>query len=306
MGAGLFETRRTATLEAFVARSMSGDRSGDVTYGTVEGPQESADGRGREQSAHERLNAAVRRDEIAHARDLAALSRDLAADMRDLVMQQDQAATEHDEDSCAITSAEILLRATGQRERAARHRVQAAEQRELAAADRRGAAQDREQAARERLRALSDRDAFAAQLANTEVDPLTGARTPAAGLTDLDHELDRCRETSGRLAIAYVDVVALETLSDTNGAGTSDELLKRVVAVIGEHLRSFDLVIRLGHDVFLCAMPNLALDDARRRFSQVAAALVNAPYPGAIRVGFAELDSGDTAAELIARADTES
>jgi diguanylate cyclase (GGDEF)-like protein len=289
-----------------VARSMSGDRPVDVTNGMVEGPQVSADVRGGEQTAQARLIAAGRRDEIAHARDLAALSRDLAANMRDLITQQNEEQTAHDDSTRAITGAEILIRAAGQRKRAARSRAQAAKQRELAAEDRRGAAQDREQAARERLRALSDRDALADQLAHTEIDVLTGARTAAAGLTDLDHELDRCRDTNGRLAVAYVDVVALETLSDTNGAGTSDELLKRVVVVIGEHLRSFDLVIRVGHDVFLCAMPNLSLDDARRRFSQIAAALVEAPYAGAIRVGFAELDSGDTAAELIARADTES
>ena len=289
-----------------MARSMSGDPSGDGTYGTIEGSQDSADVRGREQSAQERLNAAGRRDAIAQARDLAALSRDLAADMRDLVMQPDDAATEHEDDARATTGAGVVVRAAGQRERAARYRAQAAEQRDRAAEDRRVAAQDREQAARERLRALSDRDALAGQPASTETDGLTGARTAAAGLTDLDHELDRCRETGGRLAVAYVDVVALETLSDTNGPGTSDELLQRVVAVISEQLHSFDLVIRLGHDVFLCAMPNLTVQDARLRFSEVAAALVQGPHAGAIRVGFAELGSGDTAAELIARADTES
>ncbi len=252
-----------------MARSTSDDRSREVPHGTLEGPPENADAPGLEPSAQARLRAAATRDEIAHVRDLAALSRDRAADTRDGVMRQHAAATE---------------------------------QRELAAADRRGAAQDREQAARERLRARSDRDAFAGQLANTEIDPLTGARTQAAGLTDLDHELDRCRETGARLAVAHVDVVALDTLCDTNGPATSDALLRRVVAVIGEHLHSFDLVIRLGHDAFLCAMPNLSVQDARERFSQVAAALVQAPHAGAIRVGFAELGAGDSAAELIARA----
>jgi diguanylate cyclase (GGDEF)-like protein len=124
-------------------------------------------------------------------------------------------------------------------------------------------------------------------------------------LTDLDHELDRCRENSRQLAVAYVDVVALETSGDTQGPTVRDQLLKRVVAVISEQLRSCDLIIRLGDDAFLCAMANMPLIDARRRFSQVAAALAEAPCAGSIRVGFAERTVGDSAAELIARADTE-
>jgi diguanylate cyclase (GGDEF)-like protein len=262
--------------------------------------------RERGQSAQARLDAARQRDAVAHARDLAALSRDLVADMRDLAMRQRDAASEQQEDGArSVTGAEIVIRAAGQRKRAARYRMQAAQQRELAGEDRQSAARDREQAARERLRALTDRAALAGQLAIVETDALTGARALVAGLTDLDHELDRCRETSGQLTVAYVDVVALDNLSDTHGAGASDALLKRVVVVISEQLRSFDLIIRLGNDEFLCAMSNMALTDIRQRFSQVAATLAHAPYAGAIRIGFAELTPDDSAAELIARADRE-
>ncbi len=42
--------------------------------------------------------------------------------------------------------------------------------------------------ARDRLQALADREALARALAVTENDALTGARTRAAGLTDLDPE----------------------------------------------------------------------------------------------------------------------
>jgi hypothetical protein len=48
---------------------------------------------------------------------------------------------------------------------------------------------------------------------------------------------------------------------------------------------------------------NMTLPDARRRFSQVAATLAQAPYAGAIRIGFAGLGPADSAAGLIARAD---
>lgn len=259
--------------------------------------------RRREETAQARLDAAQRRDATAHSRDLAALARDHAAGARDLAMAQRDAAHAQDLDARALTGAEIVMRAAGKRERAAQDRAHAAEQRVLAAEDRRAAAQDREQAACERLRALEEQEALARQLALAAIDPLTGARTRAAGLIDLDHELDRCRRTSGLLVVAYVDVVGLKTLNDSFGHSAGDDLLKRVVVLIKEHLRSYDLIIRLGGDEFLCAMSDTTLPNARQRFRAIADELAGAPGPGAIRTGFAELTHERTATELIVDAD---
>ena len=259
----------------------------------------------REHSAEARLNTASERDASAHSRDLAALARDRAADARDLAMAQRDAASERELDARAITSAEAVAEAARQRKRAAENRAQAAAQRALAAQDRQAAAGDREQAARERLRALVDREALARQVAIAETDPLTGARSRAAGLPDLDHELDRCRRTGAPLAVAYVDVVGLKILNDTEGHSAGDALLRRVVRVIGEHLRSYDLIIRVGGDEFLLVMSDMTLADARRRCSDISAALAATPAGGEISTGFAELAPDDNATDLIARADRE-
>ena len=153
--------------------------------------------------------------------------------------------------------------------------------------------------------ALADREALASALAVSETDPLTGSRTRAAGLRALDHEVDRCVRTDTTLVLVYVDVVGLKRVNDDQGHEAGDELLKRAVAGIGEHLRSYDLIIRHGGDEFLCVMSNMALLEARGRFSAVAAALDTGSEAGAIRTRFAELIPGETAAELIARADSE-
>jgi diguanylate cyclase (GGDEF)-like protein len=261
--------------------------------------------RERERSARARVAAADQRDSIAHARDLAALARDQAADARDLALQQQDVSYEEQGGTGPVSGAEIIIRATAQRRRAADYRAQAAEHRALAAADRQAAAEDREQAARERLQALADREQLARELVIAETDALTGARTRAAGLIDLDHELDRCRRTSGLLVVAYVDVVGLKTVNDTDGHGAGDELLRRVVTLVRGHLRPYDLVIRLGGDEFLCAMSNMTLADARQRFAALATALAASPAPGAIRAGFAEFVPDQLATELIARADSE-
>lgn len=255
--------------------------------------------RERERSAQARVDAADQRDAIARARDLAAVARDRAADARDLALERQDAAYEQS------LGAEVMVRATAHRRRAAEHRLQAAEHRALAARDRESAAEDRQQAAGERLQALADREQLARELVIAETDALTGARTRAAGLIDLDHELDRCRRTSGLLVVAYIDVVGLKTINDSHGHGAGDELLRRVVALVRGHLRPYDLIIRLGGDEFLCAMSNMTLLDARRRFSAISAELAAAPDAGAIRTGFAEFATDQVATELIARADSE-
>ncbi len=253
--------------------------------------------RQREQSAGSRMSAGGIRDESASSRDLAALARDEAAQERDTSMTRHEVVR--------AMGADIVMHAASERTRAAELRAHVAELRELAAQDRHAAAQDRAEAAEERHRARIDRRALARQLEFAAIDPLTGARARMAGLSELDHELERCVRTSGLLVVAYVDVVGLKTINDTEGHCAGDELLIRVVAVIKEHLRAYDLVIRLGGDEFLCAMSNMTLANARQRFKPIAATLAAAPDAGAIRAGFAQLAPEQTSSELIARADSE-
>jgi diguanylate cyclase (GGDEF)-like protein len=260
--------------------------------------------RQRGQTAAARLESAHERDATAAARDLAGLARDRAATARDLAMAQSDAYYVHDGPR-AVTGAEIVMRAAEQRRRATEYRVRAAEHRARAARDREAAATDREQGAGDRLQARADREALSRALALTEIDPLTGARTRAAGLTDLDHEIDRGRRTGATLVVAYVDVVGLKSVNDSEGHDAGDRLLKRVVALIGEHLRSYDLIIRLAGDEFLCAMSSMTILEARERFSAIAGALAGTSEAGALRTGFAELTADESAAELIARADNQ-
>ena len=259
----------------------------------------------REEAAQERLNGAASRDEIAHARDLAALARDQASIARDLAMTALDADFERDVGARETTGAEIVLRAGEQRRRAADYRARAAEHRALAAQDRDAGATDREQAARERVQALDDREALVARLELAETDAVTGARTRAAGLADLDRELERCRRTGASLVVAYIDVIGLKAVNDTHGHSAGDALLKRAVDASHEHLRPYDLIIRLGGDEFLCAMTDMTIADARDRVRQIAADLARARGAAAIRAGFAELAPGDSAAEMIERADSE-
>ncbi|MEA2129912.1 MAG: hypothetical protein QOJ85_2803 [Solirubrobacteraceae bacterium] len=258
----------------------------------------------REQTAQSRLDAANERDASARSRDLAAAARDQSATERDLAMAQSDAAHAQGNGDGGLTRAEMALRALELRERSAEYRVQAATFRAQAADDRQAAADDRDQGAAELQRALADHAALARELAVTETDSLTGARTRVAGLADLDHELNRCRRTDSPLVVVYVDVIGLKTINDTQGHPAGDRLLRRTVALIKRHLRPYDVIIRLGGDEFLCAMSNMAALEARQRFGAIAAGLADAPMDAAIRTGFAELSPEQTVTDLIASADS--
>ena len=258
----------------------------------------------REQTSRMRLDAASRRDEAAHGRDLGALARDHAADVRDLAMTQAD-ASDRKVAGAALTGTNAVTQITHHRRLAAKQRTRAAKQRALAADDRQEAAEDRGEGAREREQALADREILARQLRLAEIDILTGTSTRSSGLTNLRLELDRCRRTSGRLVIAYVDVIGLKALNDSEGHVAGDQLLQHIVALIKKHLRSYDLIIRMGGDEFVCAVSNITLDDTRARFSEIDDALAATPGPGGIRSGFAELLPDETAEDLIARADAE-
>ena len=255
--------------------------------------------RRRRQAARARVDAAAARDAVAHARDLAAAARDAAAALHDRELAARDAAWYGDE------PADVVTRAAENRKRAAADRNAAAEGRARAAADRVQATRDREQAARDRLEAEADRVALLHQLAASETDALTGARTRAAGLADVDHEIDRARRTSGVLSIAYIDVVGLKAANDKLGHAAGDALLQRVVGTIRTHLRSYDSIVRLGGDEFLCVMSGTTLEDARTRFDAVQAVLAADPDPCQIKVGFSSLGAGDATADLVERADSD-
>jgi diguanylate cyclase (GGDEF)-like protein len=251
--------------------------------------------RQRTEAAEDRVAAAAARDAVARARDRAAAARDQAAAVRDTELGIDE---EHPD-------------AQGPPETEHQHgevadRVWAAEFRARAAADREQAALDREQAARDRAEAEADRAALLQRLLNAETDELTGARTRAAGLADLEHEIARARRTAGPLATAYIDVVGLKTVNDAQGHAAGDALLQHAVRAIREHLRSYDLIVRMGGDEFLCVMSDATVEIARQRFDAVQAELAaDTTDRCEIKFGVAQLAPEDSVMELVKRADAQ-
>ncbi|MEO6858789.1 MAG: GGDEF domain-containing protein [Solirubrobacteraceae bacterium] len=256
----------------------------------------------RQESSRERLETAWFRESTAEQRDLAAVARDRTADSRDREADaRDRAAARLAADGGSdrpITGTEILLQAARDRTRAAAGRVRAAAQRAEAAHDRELAARDRKQAAEDRAQAAAAREAAA-------LDVLTGAWQRGPGLGELQRLIDRSRRGTSELIVAYVDVDGLKATNDNLGHQAGDALLASVVAAMRAHLRSYEPIIRLGGDEFLCALSDAPLESVRGRFAEISAGLAKAGDHASISVGFAELTAQDSPEEVIARADAD-
>jgi diguanylate cyclase (GGDEF)-like protein len=105
--------------------------------------------------------------------------------------------------------------------------------------------------------------------------------------------------------VAFVDVDHLKAVNDEHGHRAGDQLLRDVASGLAARMRSYDLVVRVGGDEFLCALPDVTLVEARRRFDELVSELRDAPTPRSVSFGLSELGPRDSVQDLIERADGE-
>ena len=199
-----------------------------------------------------RIRARTRADSSAGGRrDAAAESRDLAADLRD------QAAGREDD---------IMLLDEETRDSAIRVLLSANDAvRVRSAADRAHSASDRQSAAADRAQAGADTGAARLGWQRAQLDALTGAHLRDLGSVVLRNEIERARRSQEPFALAFIDVDGLKELNDREGHAAGDALLQAVVLALRAQLRSYDPIVRVGGDEFLCGFTNTRLDASRRR-----------------------------------------
>lgn len=188
------------------------------------------------------------------------------------------------------------------RRRAVADRLHAESDRDHAVADREHSGGDRTHAEEDRGRAGRDRESAGADRHSAGFDELTGARRRGVGLEELANEIQRARrESNGRLVVAFVDVDGLKAVNDAQGHIAGDALLRAVADAFRREMRSYDLLVRIGGDEFVGALPNVTEYEARGRFDRIRTEL--AESGNTISIGYAELRDSDSADDLIARAD---
>jgi diguanylate cyclase (GGDEF)-like protein len=70
--------------------------------------------------------------------------------------------------------------------------------------------------------------------------------------------------------VAYVDGDGLKAVNDSHGHAAGDEVLRNVARGLRRHMRSYDLTVRMGGDEFLCALPDVSIEDAAARFGDLS------------------------------------
>jgi diguanylate cyclase (GGDEF)-like protein len=153
----------------------------------------------------------------------------------------------------------------------------------------------------DRLRAMAAYTHKLAEVAAT--DDLTGALRRSAGLAALQREIDRSRRVGGKgISVIFLDVDRLKHVNDTEGHAAGDRVLVEAVAAIRQRVRSYDLVIRYGGDEFLCALVDVAPEDAEGTLADIRQQYT-ATTGHSVSVGMTTVGDADTADSVIARAD---
>jgi GGDEF domain-containing protein len=250
----------------------------------------------RRGTARERRRTALSRDTIAGERDVAAALRDRAAEARDHQAAEVDAEIDHAttglESLQATSNAHIALQAGRDRQRAADDPTQSRSQRREAARDRAEAARDRLSAAQDRAHAATEREAARES---------TGADRHGPGMAAVQREIDRARRRNGVLVVAYVDLNGLELPNDIDDQDVGDNRVEHLVGVMKAHLGSDELIVRLGGDEFLCALPGTTIERVGGRVEGLAAQL-GSPDAAPVNMGLAELVADDYAFDLVKRA----
>ncbi len=138
-------------------------------------------------------------------------------------------------------------------------------------------------------------------------DPLTGA----ANRRRLEDELGYQARVVGAgldVALVYLDLDRFKAVNDAHGHGVGDQVLVAVAHALEEHVRSGDLVARLGGEEFLVVAPGMALPDGRALAERLRAAVpvaVRAAVPVDVTasLGVTALRAGEEPAAALARVD---
>jgi len=238
----------------------------------------------RPATALDRTRLAVQRDESARRRDLSAIARDRSADARDRAAARRESTLPTPDAGRRVERALSGLRSA-------------------AALDRAAAAADRERAAADREAAAIDRRQFRVDLTRAHLDDLTGVYSRGLGHETLRNEVARAHRVGHPFTLAFLDVDGLKTLNDSAGHAAGDDFLRAVAAAIRTKLRSYDPVVRVGGDEFVCGFADTGIEAARRRVIEMRAALAQTHPDRSFSTGIAELQARETLDQLLERGD---
>ncbi|MCW3022936.1 MAG: hypothetical protein JWR30_2258 [Conexibacter sp.] len=148
--------------------------------------------------------------------------------------------------------------------------------------------------------AIANTEEAARLNADATTDPLTGLANHRAFQERLRAELARAERHGRCLSVALVDVDRFKTINDAGGHGLGDEVLQAVAQHLRDHLRTEDVLARIGGDEFAVLLPEVRGQDAVAALERARRTIERAPFVGGARVTISAgvcdaLHSGDAA-----------
>jgi diguanylate cyclase (GGDEF)-like protein len=165
-----------------------------------------------------------------------------------------------------------------------------------------------------RLRLAESRAKLAHSLEQIEAlvsrDELTKALNRRSLLARLDEERRRAGRSGERFCVVLFDLDHFKRVNDRHGHAAGDEVLKRFTGMVHATIRDTDIFGRYGGEEFMLLLPATAPQAALGALDRVHESLRRADWSAlgagitvTTSAGLAEYRPGESAAELLRRAD---
>ncbi len=157
------------------------------------------------------------------------------------------------------------------------------------------------------------RERLESMRAETQKDPVTTLMNRESFDLALAEALEKSDRTGAVFSLLMMDIDFFKTVNDSFGHLTGDRVLRLVAQTVRHNLKGHDIVARYGGEEFVVILPDTDLEAAsavaeKLRFAVMSRELVRRSTGQnlgrvTISVGVARYREGDTARNLIARAD---
>ena len=141
-------------------------------------------------------------------------------------------------------------------------------------------------------------------------DSLTGVFNRRYLTELLPIEIERVRRYDEPLSIAMIDLDGFKQINDEHSHVVGDEVLRRVVSLMGTHLRRNDRVVRYGGDEFVVIFPHTRSADAEIACEKLRSEVfdhtwseINPTLKVSVSIGIAEASGDSLPDDLLSRAD---
>jgi diguanylate cyclase (GGDEF)-like protein len=143
-------------------------------------------------------------------------------------------------------------------------------------------------------------------------DPLIALPNRRGFMRELERLIDRVKRYDATAAMLYIDLDGLKMINDSFGHPAGDTALIEVAALLSKGVRRSDVVARIGGDEFGILLescdPERAGETARRLTELIGDSGFDYDgdnLPLSVAIGITMIGAGDSAAEVMGRADEE-